>query len=49
MVQVTCRLCGYAMQFNGELLTPLDEHSLIVGMTDEEEAAWEAQQDDDRN
>jgi hypothetical protein len=42
-------LCGYAMQFNSGLLTPLGEHSLVVGMTDDEEAAWEAQRDDDQN
>lgn len=41
LVQVQCNACGHVLLFNAEALLPGSERSLIVGLTDEEEAALE--------
>jgi len=40
-VIIECDLCGHALFFNSERLTPQSDRTIIVGMTREEEAAME--------
>jgi len=43
MVQVTCSICGHAMLFDSGMFSGEGEQAMVRGMTEEEEAALEAE------
>ncbi|MCU1676315.1 MAG: hypothetical protein JWM93_1073 [Frankiales bacterium] len=47
LVEVACDVCGYVLLFDSERLEPSNSRTLVVGMTEDEEAALDSDEDSD--